>query len=268
MLITGRLAEKEGNFVEVYKLKYPGSKWLKHMILSKDPALHPHLPETLLFNESNLLVLLNKYPAVFVKPIFGTGGRGVIKAVRLGSKCKVQIATQKTELPISRVYSFIKKRISGTRCIVQKGVDLASVDGHPVDFRVLLLKPETEWKFMGIMGKVAMKHRIVTNHCRGGRPILLKEALVRSLNLEEKACKDIARDMESLGLRIAAALQRKFKVINELGLDIAVDNQQKLWLIEANTRPHYELFRYHENPDLYNHIHRTIRTLRKPKHAG
>lgn len=262
MIISGQMILKEGDIVKVFGPRYPGSKWNKHLILWKDPALRPYLPETFPLNESNFLVLLRKYPAVFVKPTFGTGGKGIIKATRLGSKCMVQIAAQKTELPLNRVYRFIKKRTFGARCIVQQSIDLACIDGKPIDFRILLLKPESQWQVMGIMGKVAVKNQIVTNHCRGGSSILFKEAMIRSLSLEEQACEDLAKDMENLGIHIASALQMKYKRINQLGLDIAVDKQQKLWFIEANTRPQYQLFREHENPDLFRSIDRTIRNLR------
>ncbi|MNP87462.1 hypothetical protein D3C76_1883740 [compost metagenome] len=59
-------------------------------------------------------------------------------------------------------------------------------------------------------------------------------------------------------------MQKRFPLVAELGLDIGIDENLKLWLIEANTRPQYKLFRDHEDPMLYNRIGAIIKTIRLP----
>jgi hypothetical protein len=65
-----------------------------------------------------------------------------------------------------------------------------------------------------------------------------------------------------LSLTIARAMKQHFPNITELGLDIAIDTNQKIWLLEANTKPHYHLFKYHSTPILYAQIRSSVRSIR------
>lgn len=244
--------------------KYPWSKWWKHVALWKDSSLRMHLPETSRLDSSNLHVYLRKYPVVFVKPCFGGGGRGILKLSRQGQKCSIQTVERRYQVPIEHTYKFVRKLTGSKSCIVQQGIDLMDVEGRSIDFRVLLLKPKEEWKLMGIMGKLGAPGRIVTNHCRGGSSITLKEALKRGTEKKKEEEQDmVQKEMEDLAQQIAQVLHKKYKLITELGLDMALDRKGKLWLIEANTRPQYNLFKDHEDRKLYRKIDETIRQLRR-----
>jgi len=153
------------------------------------------------------------------------------------------------------------KQIIGTeRYLVQQGIDLIRLDGSPIDFRALLhLRPSGKWKFFGVMGKVAAPNRFVTNHSRGGRAIRLHQAL--QLSKEEGAEWD--ERIKKLSRLIAEAMKQHFPNINELGLDIAIDADQQIWLLEANTKPQFQLFRYHSDPRLFTQIASSARILRR-----
>ena len=55
------------------------SKWTKTKILLKSKNLSSYIPETRLFNYSTLLMMLKKFKMVYVKPIHGSFGRGVMR---------------------------------------------------------------------------------------------------------------------------------------------------------------------------------------------
>lgn len=243
--------------------RYPWSKWRKHVALRKEPLLEPHLPDTERFDQSNLLAFLRKYPVVFVKPCYGGGGRGVIKIVRAGDKCSVQTTGKRFEAPCESVYRLVQPLTRGKSYIVQQGIELLSISGRPIDFRVLLLRQKKDWKLAGIMGKLAIRNQIVTNHCRGGSSIGLKQALQQAQGWKDEECAQVEKHMVEVAERIAGTLQKKYRYVNQLGLDMAVDSQKRIWLIEANTKPQYNLFKDHENPALYKQIDETIRALRK-----
>ncbi|MNY76879.1 hypothetical protein D3C86_2166020 [compost metagenome] len=59
-------------------------------------------------------------------------------------------------------------------------------------------------------------------------------------------------------------MQKRFRLVAELGLDIGIDEDLQLWLIEANTRPQYKLFRDHDDRTLYARIGAIIKTVRRP----
>jgi hypothetical protein len=131
-----------------------------------------------------------------------------------------------------------------------------------VDFRIVLLKPRNTWEFIGIMGKCAAKNRFVTNHARGGVSIRLKQALKQGLNYSEKESEQLEERLQSLGLNIAHSLNETYSNITELGLDIAIDSDEKIWLLEANTKPQFKLFKDHEDHTLYRKILKYTKNLR------
>lgn len=55
------------------------SKWLKTAALLKYPAAAVHIPQTKAFNSGNLLNMLSQYGMVYIKPVVGGGGYGVIR---------------------------------------------------------------------------------------------------------------------------------------------------------------------------------------------
>ncbi|HEY0828807.1 MAG TPA: YheC/YheD family protein [Bacilli bacterium] len=245
-------------------LKYPGSKWTKHVVLWKDTAVRSYLPGTDRFHKNSLRKYLDKFPVLFLKPTLGGGGRGVIRISRVGKQYVLRTAgSSKVWFDLHLLYRALQRIIQGRSYIVQQGIDLISIDQRPMDFRVLLLKPAEQWEFIGVMGKLAAKHKYVTNHCRGGTPISLNHALQRSLHLPSEKCAEIENKLQELATLVADQLNRHFQHIRELGLDVAIDANQQIWLIEANTKPHFHLFKAHEDKQLFTKIKEQIYKLRK-----
>lgn len=244
--------------------KYPWSKWRKHVALWKEPELIPHLPETGVLNSDNLYVFLRNHPVVYAKPCCGGGGRGVLKLMRCGDVVHISTTADRYEVPLIRAFQKVQALSGKADYIVQQGVNLIRIEGRPIDFRTLLLRPKAEWQYMGIMGKLAVKEQIVTNHCRGGSSIAFADALQQSKELADEEIAELEQGMERLSLNIAEAMLRKFPLVAELGLDIGIDEDLHLWLIEANTRPQYNLFKDHADQTLHKRIDGIIRKVRLP----
>ncbi|MDF2926967.1 MAG: hypothetical protein K0R57_5881 [Paenibacillaceae bacterium] len=244
--------------------KYPWSKWRKHVALCNEQEIAAHLPETAVLNHDNLHTFLRNHPVVYAKPSCGGGGKGVLKLMRCNDTVHIMTTTERYHVPLASAFAKVKA-LSGKRSyIVQQGIDLIKIEGRPIDFRTLLLRPKTEWDYMGIMGKLAVKEQIVTNHCRGGSSISFAQAIAQSKGLADEETGELEKRVEGLSLSIAQALHRKFPMIAELGLDIGIDECLNMWLIEANTRPQYNLFKDHADLALYKRIDGIIRSVRLP----
>lgn len=244
--------------------KYPWSKWRKHVALWKEPAISGHLPETGVLNSDNLFRLLRKYPVLYAKPCYGGGGKGVLKLTQEGERVRIYTTAGDLEVPLANAFGKVLQLSGKREYIVQQGIQLLQIEGRPIDFRTLLLKPAKEWVYMGMMGKLAVKDQIVTNHCRGGSSITFAGALKDSKEMKEEEITELEKKVESLSLQIAETLQSKFPLVSELGLDIGIDEDLHLWLIEANTRPQYNLFKDHDDETLYKRIDGIIRKIRLP----
>lgn len=191
-------------------------------------------------------------------------GQGILKVSMEGDICMIRTASNTYTYRTLKSAALKLEQLIGTkRYIVQQGIDLIRIKGHPLDFRVLLhIKPDGEWKFFGIMGKVAAKNRFVTNHSRGGKAIRLHQALSQTFGLTKQEGSEWDTRIKELSIQISNAMKKHFPNITELGLDVAIDTDQHIWLLEANTRPQYQLFRHHADPYLFDEIASSVRVIR------
>ncbi|PDO09731.1 MAG: hypothetical protein BLM47_10950 [Candidatus Reconcilbacillus cellulovorans] len=270
-----RVSDREGEpFVKVRLLRCPGDKWIKHLALASDPRLFPYLPETDLFSIEAFLRFMEKYSAVFVKPVLGGGGRGVIRAERSTEGGGCLLRTPQGDMPFPDEHNaalWLKTKSRGRRYLVQQAVDLLRWRDRPIDIRVLLHFDSPEhssaakkrWRVLGMIGKIAAPGAYVTNRRRGGRAVPLFRVLkVTGVAASELEVAEWERRLAAFSLLVAETLKLRFPRIEELGLDIAVDTTRRIWLLEANTRPRFQLFRHHPDPRLYAAISAATRKLR------
>jgi len=239
------------------------NKWKRHVSLVGHPVLRHHLPPTRLLRRATLRKFLKKYEVVYVKPVYGSFGNRILRIAKRGGDYVLH--TEKKTKRYSSRKKVVKRvfRHAGSRPFhIQRGIRLVRLEGHPVDFRVLLLRPGSEWKVMGIMGKAATGGRIVTNYQHGGRAVRFGDALRRAGWTNE----DIRRakaDVERLSLVAAKRFGKRFKHCRRLGIDVGLDRDKRIWFIEVNTNPFYELFRHHEDRALYGKIDRMMKRIAK-----
>jgi hypothetical protein len=237
------------------------SKWRQSIAFSNDPILENRVPQTDLYNKSNVEKYLHKYQTVFLKPDEGGKGQGVIKIRRVGKYFIIQKgAKRNVYTTFSKVYDASQKLINNQKYIIQQGISLIQIDQRPIDFRILLFKPGSRWIAMGVMGKWAAKNKIVTNYSSGGQAITLRKSLKQNIAISEKESLLLENRLKRLGLHIA---RTHFNYAKELGLDIAIDRRKNIWVIEGNTVPGINLFKYHDDHQLYGKIHRIRNYIRK-----
>ncbi|WP_284637722.1 YheC/YheD family endospore coat-associated protein [Paenibacillus silviterrae] len=212
------------------------SKLEIHHILSNHRKLLPYLPATHTVSEQSVRDLLNQNACLFLKPGTASVGNGIIR-IRREKKALLaefnQLGRTKTrKVGLKAIVKMVRKQ-RGKNYLIQQGISLMKYKGNPVDFRVSIQKDGSgRWQYTGMVGKIARKGAIVTNlHC-GGTSMkaaeLFKHWGWNQMLIECKVAK--------LGLRVARALERELPHIADLGLDVAIDDQQHPWFIEANFR--------------------------------
>lgn len=237
------------------------NKWKRHVSLIGHPILRDHLPPTRLLRRSTLRKFLKKYGVVYVKPVFGSFGNRILRiAKRSGGY--VLHDEKKTERFSSRkkLMKRVFRHTRSQRFHIQRGIRLVRLGGHPVDFRVLLLRPGSKWKLMGIMGKAATGGRVVTNYQHGGRAVRFGDTL-RKAGWSNEEIRRAKAEIERLSLVAARRFGRRFRHCRRLGIDVGLDQDKRIWFIEVNTNPFYELFRHHEDRALYGRIDRLMRRI-------
>jgi glutathione synthase/RimK-type ligase-like ATP-grasp enzyme len=107
-----------------------------------------------------------------------------------------------------------------------------------------------KWEPTGEIGRISHHAKIVTNVCKGGtsKPVeLLLESKVDDM-------REFKQKLRHLGLQTAYQLSRTFKSLSEIGIDVGVDRNLKLWIIEVNTRPAIYGFKSLKDKSVYKKI--------------
>ena len=212
------------------------SKLEVHHILSQNARLLPHLPATDPLTPQSIRNLLEHNGVLYLKPCTASIGNGIIRISRINNETFAEINrvghTRRTKADIRQIVKMARKR--SRHYLVQQGIRLKTFQNKPVDFRVSMQKDGAgRWQYNGAVGKLGKKQgSIVTNlHC-GGTSIKASELFHHwgwnGSRMERKFAK--------LGLRIARTLERELPHVADLGLDIALDDHQHPWFIEANFR--------------------------------
>ncbi|WP_373232942.1 YheC/YheD family protein [Cohnella sp.] len=219
------------------KQRAVSSKWTKTRVLARSNSLAPHIPTTRRLNRRTLSLLLKKHGMVYVKPVSGSCGIGVMRLDQQKGKWIVRDGRKRTKFGTFHAqFQWLRKRIRRKSYIVQRGIHVLRYKGRPIDFRVMIQKGrKAKWKVTGTAARVAHPRKAVTNGSQGGSIYSTRVLLRRTTGNKQ------ARRLLSKFNRMARLTARRFSQayprMNELGLDIAVDRRNRAWILEVNTRP-------------------------------
>lgn len=216
-------------------------KWQVYRSLVSYRDLAAFLPETeTLTGPGQVLEMLRRHRSVFLKPMSGTLGLGVIRIARDDGKGFVFNRTVNLRrsaagrIPPGDFGRTVTRWTSVRPYLVQQGLNLATIEGRPLDFRFLVQKDQnSRWVMVYAFGKLAAQGKVVTNIANGGDFLALDRALVPVVG---RSWRMVAAKMEETALRLAAAIDREIGPLGELGLDLAIDQRNRLWLLEANSK--------------------------------
>jgi len=217
-------------------------KWSIHEGLKQDPELSSLLPDTAKFyNRDSLRFFLQKHGYIYLKPIHGSMGSGIIRIEKNGEYC-CQYTSMNGFITnhfstFNKLFQKLQPKLNKRQYIMQKGLHLMTINKEILDFRALVQKNHIgEWNIISIVARVSNEKNIVSNIARGGTIHPLTEAL-NSLDIPLPV-DYTRRKIRQTALNVAKALENYLPgEFAELGIDLALDTSGKLWLIEVNSKP-------------------------------
>lgn len=231
------------------------SKWLKTKLLLRSKAIKPFIPDTRKFSKVNLEQMIHSYGMIYVKPERGTYGNGVIRAERTGR----QSFSYQYEETVRHFDSFeafhksLAKKTGGRKYLLQKGIHLLKHNNRRFDIRVMVqLGPKGKWEATGIIGRLGHPRKIVTNYHSGGKPTSIESLL--STHLSERRLADLTDELNTLGTRMAAHMQKTYPKIKQIGVDVGLDRSLTPWIIEVNMKPDPYIFNQLKNKSMYRKV--------------
>lgn len=231
---------------QIFNEKY-FQKWDIYERLTEFDEIADWVPETY-YNPDirQIKSLLNRYRIVYFKPVDGYMGLGIYQVHDQGGKIIARFRRKNNNIVrrYSSLEAFLKKEMPERKrrnYVVQQGIPLIRRNGHPLDFRVHLNKNiHNEWEVTGIGAKVAGKGSITTHVKAGGKILSSEEVLEEAFPNESDY---FIQELIHRCITIAHALELSFnKPIGELGMDMGIDHNGKIWLFEVNSKPGRSIF--------------------------
>jgi hypothetical protein len=213
--------------------------------LNKDELLHGYLPESYLFKNYQMLKSMSsEHDTLFLKPITGSLGKGIIRirkepgGVYICHLTNLSGARKQVFASLPAVFASLTGKLKTKHYQLQRGLDLITYDHRPIDFRALVQKgAKGEWTITSIVARIASTEHFVSNLARGGSLGTVKDTLSKtSLSPQQRV--SVYGKLRRAALQIAKGIETYIPHhFGELGIDLAVDTHGKVWLLEVNSKP-------------------------------
>ncbi|MDQ0191813.1 YheC/YheD family endospore coat-associated protein [Paenibacillus wynnii] len=213
--------------------------------LRQDATLQRYLPEShQLSGYAVLKRMCSQHPVVFLKPIRGSLGKGILRISReegggFRLLSTTPLGTRKQSYPnLTKLFQSLATKMKSTRYQIQQGLPLMELGKRPVDFRALVQKNNTgKWGVTSIVARTAGNNHFVSNLARGGSLSTVREAVSKS-NLPPAAKQSVHLGLPRAALAIARGIETYIPAhFGELGIDLALDQSGRIWLLEVNSKP-------------------------------
>jgi len=226
-----------------------GGKLQTYQILKLNEKLLPYLPPTQPVHSPNDVFdfFKQKNQHVLLKPNGGSHGCGVVVISRQQNGYLARGRSKKNQ-PFAHWFSsdrilqqWLSDFIGSTRYILQPFLSLRTPDHRPFDVRILVQKNEQKnWEITGMAIRTGKPHTITSNLHGGGEAVSIKHFLEKHYSKESVA--SILSQIESISQEVPPHMETHHGPLVELGLDIGIDTEEKIWILEVNSKPGRSIF--------------------------
>jgi hypothetical protein len=220
-------------------------------LLENEPEASKHVPESHIHPTSDRIKdMLEKYQIVYIKPTGGSLGRGIYRLTyhpKRGYFARYRRNGSNVLLRFSKFTSLMKmlNRHKGrmNNHVIQQGIRLIELDNCPLDFRFHMNKnAQNQWVASGIGAKKAGRGSVTTHVRNGGQLMTPEQALERAFGSDAD---EVLQEAKRVSIRLAEAIERNYPhLIGELGFDLGIDKNRKIWMFEANSKPGRSIFKH------------------------
>lgn len=208
-----------------------------------------YLPETIRYNSvEDVVAMLNKHKIVYLKSFYGSCGSEVMTVTGSngGYKCSYFDSDHMKKVVVngaSGLQELIRGFFKDKSFIVQQGIDLLKYGGSRIDMRVLIQKNgEGKWISVYNVAIQGVRNSLITaGEEKGARFFNFTEFMPLVLNMSNQLVEELNNRIKEACIRIAKVIEQEYGPFGEIGMDMALDKNLKIWFIEANSKPDREL---------------------------
>jgi len=226
------LSDFQGN---LYNYPYNLNKLKFWSIMSKDPELKNHLPETKIFtNLESVLEMLRIHSSVYFKPYNLSQGRGIrhLKTDNEGGFLFSDIVGNHHHISSQEeLANMLKEKLKGTYLIQQE--ILSILDNKKFDFRAYFYKNQNkEWYYFGMETKISKEGSIISNFKNRENMMLGETALRTFFELDDEKIQGIRDKIIQLCISALTLVEKNGYRLGEAAVDLVIDKQLTIWLLE------------------------------------
>jgi len=223
-----------------------------YRLLEKDPTVGRYVPESIMSpTPEQIKEMLDRHSLVYYKPNSGSLGNGIYRLSyipRSGYYARYRKNGRNALLRFSSFNSLMRtlqarhgRALRGY--VAQQGIRLIEIDNCPIDFRFHMHKNgKNQWVVVGIGAKKAGKGSVTTHLKNGGSLLTPEQALSRAFG---SRADEVLRNAKSVAITLAEAIEsHQQHLIGEIGFDIGIDRDEKIWMFEANAKPGRSIFKH------------------------
>ncbi|MBU8879957.1 YheC/YheD family protein [Bacillus sp. FJAT-29790] len=238
---------KSKEIIQSLKEKIPftthsiGNKWnINERLKEAKEFSHYLIPTEIVKDTEHFFKFVHAFEKVVFKPIDGRKGKGIFFISKNKNGFQVKKDTENFYYSKQQLNDFIEAMLATGTYISQPYIQSITRSGQVYDFRLHVQKNgEGKWVITTIYPRIAPKGSIVPNINNGGSTNYLDPFLQQEF--KEEAF-NIKRTLEHFSLSLANHLDELQmlhygEVIDEIGVDVGLDENLKIWIYEVNWRP-------------------------------
>lgn len=227
-------------------------KWDVYRLLDGETEAEKHVPESFINpTPEEIKRMMEKHRFVYLKPTGGSLGIGIYRLTynpqrgyfarfrRNGSNVLIRFGKFDGLMKLLR-----RHNIRLQHYVVQQGIRLVELDGCPLDFRFHMTKNgQNQWVAAGIGAKKAGRGSVTTHIRNGGQLMTPEQALARVYGSSKGG--DMLETAIQTAVKLAEAIERRTPhQLGELGFDLGIDQNDRVWMFEANAKPGRSIFKH------------------------
>lgn len=227
-------------------------KWQFWNWLSSDEELREFLAETSnKMNVTSLNAFIEKFNGVYLKPKNGSRGQGIYYIEKQENEYIIlQNYKDETQTFTSeQMAQFLRRHFS---FLLQEPIRLHTFEGRKVDYRVILQKNGSGfWQCTGMIARFGKTNAISSNFKASGFAMEGTRALMTQFGYDELTAYQKYQEIITICTKMACKIDEIAGAYADLGIDVGIDEQGKVWVIEMNKRPDHDFPLMIKNRKMY-----------------
>ncbi|BFH64471.1 YheC/YheD family endospore coat-associated protein [Paenibacillus azoreducens] len=223
-----------------------------YRLLENDNTVNRYVPESHMNpSPEKIKDMLERHQFLYYKPSAGSLGKGIYRLTYLPKKGYFVRYRKSSGNVLLRFGTFnAMMRMLQSRhgrvlnsYVIQQGIRLVEIDNCPIDFRFHMHKNgNNNWVVVGIGAKKAGRGSVTTHLKNGGSLMTPEQALSRTFGARSE---EVLQNAKRIAITLAEAIEFHHQhLLGEIGFDLGIDQDEKVWMFEANAKPGRSIFNH------------------------